>query len=139
MTLCIHTEPTWDQQALLTADAARRNRILAALGPLGRRSPAVGEKTLLRYYQYLLTHLALPFTAFYPAPTSALEQVSHRLTVVELLDPVRYIYDEFDGLYCKTRHARFETNLPLVELKIPEDNPGSQLIEDYWFWFWYWR
>jgi hypothetical protein len=30
-------------------------------------------------------------------------------------------------------------NLPLTELKVPEDTADFQLIEDYWFWFWNWR
>jgi hypothetical protein len=47
--------------------------------------------------------------------------------------------DEFDGILCKTRKGKYEINLPLNELEIPQDSPNFQLIEDYWFWFWNWR
>ena len=35
-------------------------------------------------------------------PTTAHEEVQHRYTVVELLAPARNIYDEFEGILCKT-------------------------------------
>ena len=57
----------------------------------------------------------------------------------ELLDPAKCVCDEFDGIFCKTRKGRFEVNLPLIELEVPEDDPNFQLIEDYWYWFWNWR
>ena len=57
------------------------------------------------------------------------------LQAVELLDPAKDIYDDFDGIFCKTRKGRYEINLPLGELVVPEDSPNFQLIEDYWYWF----
>ena len=65
--------------------------------------------------------------------------MQHRCTVVELLDPVNDICDEFDGIFCKTRKGKYEVNLPLTELEISEDSPNFQFIEDYWYWFWNWR
>ena len=59
--------------------------------------------------------------------------------MVELLDPTKDICDEFDGIFCKTRKGKYETNLPLIELEVPDDSPNFQLIEDYWYWFWNWR
>ena len=32
-----------------------------------------------------------------------------------------------------------EITLPLIDLYLPEDSFGFQLIDDYWFWFWNWR
>ena len=58
---------------------------------------------------------------------------------MELLDPTQYLGDEFDGIFCKTRKGKFEVNLPLIELHVPEGSPNFQLIEDYWYWFWNWR
>ena len=117
----------------------QRDRILEALGPLGGHLPSVDEETLSRYYKYLTARLSFPFTANYPEPRSSLEEVQHRCTVVELLDPAKDICDEFDGIFCKTRKGKYEINLPLTELEVPEDSPNFQLIEDYWYWFWNWR
>ena len=117
----------------------RRDRIVVALGPLGEQSPRVDEETLSRYYKYLSASLSFPFAAHYPEPRSSLEEVQYRCTVLELLDPTKDIYDEFDGIFCKTRKAKYEINLPLTELEISEDSPNFQLIEDYWYWFWNWR
>ena len=36
-------------------------------------------------------------------PTTSLEEVQYRCTVLELLDPTKDIWDDFDGIYCKTR------------------------------------
>jgi len=117
----------------------QRDRILEALGSLGGHLPSVDEETLARYFKYLSAHLSFPFTAHYPEPTTSLEEVEQRCTVLELLDPAKDICDEFDGIFCKTRKGKYEINLPLVELEIPQDSPNFQLIEDYWFWFWNWR
>jgi len=117
----------------------RRDRIAVALGPLGDESPRVDEETLSRYYKYLSASLSFPFAAHYPEPKSSLEEVQYRCTVLELLDPTKDIYDEFDGIFCKTRKGKYEINLPLIELEIPEDGPNFQLIEDYLYWFGNWR
>ncbi len=101
--------------------------------------PSVDEGTLSRYYTYLTARLSFPFTAYYPEPTTTLEEVRHRCAVLELLDPAHNICDEFGGIFCKTRTVKYENNLPLIELEIPQSSPNLQLIEDYWHWFWNWR
>ena len=117
----------------------QRDRILEALWPLGDDLPSVDQETLSRYYKYLSVRLSFPFTATYPEAKTALEEVQHRCTVVELLDPAKDICDEFDGILCKTRKGKYEVKLPLIELEISHDSPNFQLVEDYWFWFWNWR
>jgi len=117
----------------------QRDRILEALGPLGEHLPSLGEETLFRYYEYLSARLSFPFAAHYPEPTTSLEEVQYRCVVLELLDPTKDFYDEFDGIFCKTRKGKYEINLPLIELEVPNDSPNSQFIEDYWYWFWNWR
>jgi hypothetical protein len=117
----------------------QRDRIIEALGPLGDHLAGVDEKTLSRYYRYLTARLSFPFTAHYPAATTSLEDQQDRCTVLELLDPIIDMCDEFDGIFCKTQKGKFEINLPLIELEIPQDSPNFELIEDYWFWFWNWR
>ena len=114
----------------------QKDRIIEALGSWGEDSPRVDEETLSKYYQYLSARLSFPFTAHYPQPRSSLEEVQYRGVVLELLDPTKYLCDEFDGILCKTRRGKYEVNLPLIELKIPEDSSNFQLIEDYWYWFW---
>jgi hypothetical protein len=101
--------------------------------------PRVEEHSLSRYYKYLTEHLCLPFIAHYPKPTNSEETEEFRCTVLELLDPAKHLGDGFDGIFCKTRKGKYEINLPLIELEIPDDIPNFQFIEDYWFWFWNWR
>ena len=117
----------------------QRERILAALGLLGEHLPSVDEENLFRYYKYLTARLSFPFISHYPVPRTSLEEVQHRCTVVELLDPTNDFCDEFDGIFCKTRKGKYEINLPLIELEMADDNPNFQFIEDYWYWFWNWR
>jgi hypothetical protein len=117
----------------------QRDRIIEALGILGEHLPNVDEESLSRYYNYLSARMSFPFTAHYPKPTTSLEEVQYRCTVLELLDPVKDIWDDFDGIYCKTRKGKYEINLPLIELEVPNDSPNLQFIEDYWHWFWNWR
>ena len=117
----------------------QEDRIIEALGLLGEHLPNVDEKTLSRYYTYLTARLSFPFTAYYSEPTTTLDEVRYRCTVVKLLDPANNICDEFGGIFCKTRKGTCEVNLPLIELEIPHDSPNFQFIEDYWYWFWNWR
>lgn len=121
------------------AEAARRRRILDALKPSDNRLPTVDADYIERYYKYLSERLSLPFSAHYPEPTNQLEEALYECTVLELLDPSKYVSDEFDGIFCKTRKGDFEVNLPLIELDVSADDPNFQAIEDYWYWFWNWR
>ena len=135
-------ETNWNGLQLATVcspNADQTERILAALGPATDAMPKVDEDTLARYYAYLSANLSLPFTAYYPQPTTPQERTQFRCTVLELLDPTQHLGDEFDGIFCKTRKGKYEVNLPLIELHLPHDSPDFQLIEDYSFWFWNWR
>jgi len=135
-------EALWDGPKVVTKSYQKpnqRDRIIEALGPMRQQLPGVNDETLSRYFRYLTVTLSFPFTAHYPAPKNSHEERQHRCTVLELLDPINDICDEFDGIFCKTRKGTFEVNLPLIELEIPQDSPNFELIEDYWFWFWNWR
>ena len=114
-------------------------QILDVLGLTGNQLPYVDQANLARYYEFLSANLRSPFEACYPEPKTLREEVAYRCTVLELLDPLKYIGDEFDGIFCKTWKAGFEVNLPLAELELPQDSPNFQLIEDYRYWFWSWR
>ena len=142
MLLATVADAHWNGLTVVTESNVRHDqgeRIIEALGLLGDHSPSVDEETLFRYYKYLSARLSFPFTAHYPEPRSSLEEVQHRCIGLELLDPTKDIYDDFDGIFCKTRKGKYEINLPLIELQIPNDSPNSQFIEDYWYWFWNWR
>ena len=112
---------------------------MAVFGVTSGGPPRVDEDTLAHYHRYLSANLVLPFTAYYPQPTNLQEKYQFRCTVLELLDPTQYLGDEFDGIFCLTRKGKFEVNLPLMELHLPEKNSNFELIEDYWYWFWNWR
>jgi hypothetical protein len=137
MLLSTITETTWHRPQILVEScpaADRTERIMAVLGRTYGGLPRVDEATLTRYYTYLSANLSRPFTAHYPQPTTPAEKAEFRGVVLELLDPAQDIYDEFDGIYCKVRKGKYEINLPLIELEIPEDSPNFQLIADYCYW-----
>lgn len=114
-------------------------RIMRALGLRQGPIPRVDDDSLSAYAEFLSTHLEMPFTAWYPAATSAKQRSENRLTVIELLDPRAHLGDPFDGLFVKTRKGKYEVNLPLGELYVPHGSTNFGLIEDYWHWFWNWR
>lgn len=135
-------EESWDDVGLATATLPAsdvRSRIMDALAVTDGDVPAVSEETLSRYYEYLSANLSFPFVAYYPEPANSGEETEYRCTVLELLDPSRYLGDEFEGIFCRTIKGRYEINLPLDELLVPQESPQSQLIEDYWYWFWNFR
>lgn len=143
MSYAAQSDAVWNGLRLVSQapheDLSQVDRILAALGTTARRLPRVDERMLRHYYQHLAENLSLPFEAHYPVVENPWEEVLHRCTVVELLDPDKHAGDEFSGLFCKTRKGGFEVNLPLAELEISQDDPNFQRIEDYWYWFWNWR
>ncbi len=114
------------------SQARQEDRIMAALGPATNRVPKVDRQMLWRYYQYLSANLLFPFVAHYPEPTNSREESVFRCVVLGLLDPEGHFGDEIDGLFCKTRKGKYELNLPLIELVVPQESPNFQLIEDYW-------
>ncbi len=100
---------------------------------------ATTERTLLEYYEYLSEHLSLPFTAYYPEPTNAVEEFEFCCSVLEVLNPNEFLGDAYDGIFCEVRKGKFEVNIPLVELHMPQRGPNFQLLEGYWQWFWNWQ
>ena len=116
----------------------QKDRIVEALGSVSH-IPRVDEESLSTYYKYLTEHLCFPFIAHYPKPATSQEEAEFRCTVLELLDPAKHLGDGFDGIFCKTRKGRYELNLPLIDLHLPEESFGFQLIDDYWYWFWNWQ
>jgi hypothetical protein len=118
-------------------ERTRKDRIIEALG--AANIPKVHDEPLSRYYKYLTEHLCFPFIAHFPKPATFQEEEEFRCTVVELLDPVKHMGDGIDGIFSKTSKGKYEINVPLIDLYLPEDSFGFQLIDDYWYWFWNWR
>jgi hypothetical protein len=147
MSICTHDNALWietlpTERNAVAVDVSRssqRDRIMKALGLTGGFLPRVDEDSLSRYYEFLSANLSFPFAAYYPHPTNAREQSEFRCYVLELLDPTIHLGDEFDGIFCKTRKGKYELNLPLIELELPQGSPNCELIEDFWYWFWNWR
>ena len=119
-------------------ELSQTDRIVRALGSV-RDIPRVDEEPLSRYYDYLSAHLSFPFAAHYPEPMKPREEEEFRCTVLELIDPSKHLGDGFDGIFTRTNKGKYEINLPLTELEVPDDSPNFQFIEDYWYWFWNWR
>jgi len=142
MSICDHTGVPWtvlNAVPAVVSEDQRKRRIVEALGLAGQNLPKVDEETLARYYRHLAANLSFPFLAHYPEPTNPQEESDFRWVVLELLDPEDQLGDEFDGIFCKTRRGKYEINLPLIELRVRQDDPNFQLIEDYLYWFWNWR
>jgi len=116
----------------------QKNRIIKALGSVSH-IPRVQEEPLFRYYRYLMDHLRFPFIAHFPKPMNSEEEDDFCCTVLWLLAPAKHMGDGFDGIFCNTRKGTYEITLPLIDLYLPEDSFGFQLIDDYWFWLWNWR
>ena len=119
-------------------ELSQTNRIIEALGSVSH-IPRVQEEPIFRYYKYLMEHLCLPFIAHFPKPMNSEEEDEFRCIVLKLLAPAKHLGDGFDGIFCKTRKGINEITLPLIDLYLPEDSFGFQLIDDYWFWLWNWR
>jgi len=120
-----------------SSELTRKDRIIEALG--AAHIPRVDEGPLYRYYKYLMEHLSFPFIAHFPKPMNSEEEDEFRCTVLGLLDPQEYMGDGFDGIFSKTKKGKYEINLPLIDLYLPEDSFSFQLIDDYWYWFWNWQ
>ena len=116
----------------------QKDRIIEALGS-GIHIPRVHEEPLSRYYKYLTDHLRFPFIAHFPKPVTSQEEEEFRCIVLEILDPAKHFGNGFDGIVCKTRKGKYELNVPLIDLYLPENSFSFQLIDDYWYWFWNWR
>lgn len=121
------------------AEFCREQRILLALGVRNDIIPRVDENTLFIYYRYLSTNLSLPLSAYFSKPTGLRDEAESRCAVMELIDPRTHCGNVVDGIFCATRHADCEADLPLIDLYLPEGSPGFQIVEDYWYWFWNWQ
>jgi hypothetical protein len=117
---------------------SQNDRITQAFGSADR-IPRVHAESLSRYYKHLTEHLSFPFIAHFPKPATSREEEEFRCTVLELIAPAKHQDDRIDGIFCKIRKGPNESNLPLIDLYLPEDCFSFQWIDDYWYWFWNWQ
>jgi len=112
------------------------DRIRAILElPRGASLPRVNAATMLTYYRYLSSRLALPCEARYSSDDGTVYPV----TVTGLVDPQTKPSDPWVGLCCMAYHRNKTEILPLVDIEVEHDSPNFQILEDYWFWLWNWR
>lgn len=100
--------------------------------------PEVEEEILLTYHKYLIENLSFPFKAEYCEETADGVR-THRIQVLQLLDPDEFDCDEFYGLFCEASEARRKVHIPLCEVEVKEKDSNYQLLSDYSYWFWNWR
>ena len=117
----------------------REHRIVRALGARNGVIPRVDEATLRVYYGYLAANLSMPLLAYLSIPASAREAAESRCVLVELIDPLKHDGSAVDGIFGKTRSGDCEATVPLIDLRLPEESPDFQIVEDYWYWFWNWQ
>ncbi|NUQ62718.1 MAG: hypothetical protein HUU20_09525 [Pirellulales bacterium] len=77
----------------------------------------------------------MPFCAFYHEAVNPLEDISHVVSVLEILDPSEH--SSSDGLLCRAIDEGGKVlEVPLMELEVDPQSPNFALIEDYWYWAW---
>jgi hypothetical protein len=120
-------------------DQERRIRI--ALGLEKGHLPNVGIEWLRRYFKYLAANLSFPFEAQLTEEIGYYRQPAYTsVKVLAMVDPDKIPAEqEYFGLFCKVLKAGQETEVPLVDLEVDENNQNYRLLEDYWYWIWNWR
>jgi hypothetical protein len=117
----------------------QEGRILAALGLSHGPLPKVRSEWLLRYYEYLVATLTLPFEAEYAEDIPGFRQLVTPVTVIAILHPEQEaVHGEF-GLLCRVRRGEQEIEAPLADVEPKSTALNARLIEDYWYWIWNWR
>ena len=112
------------------------NRIRKVFGlPEKAPLPRVGDESLAGYYDHLVAQLSLPFEALYCQNDGEMRQLIHYVRVTEITDPREGRKRNLHGLFCKAQNLKEVLELPLAELGVREENPNSQLIDDYSYWF----
>jgi hypothetical protein len=97
--------------------------------------PVVTDSALAAYHAYLVENLSLPFEALFCPSGSEMRQLIQYVQVTELSDPGHDGSRHRRGLFCKAHNVKEIVELPLDELGVRDENPNSQLIDDYAYWF----
>jgi hypothetical protein len=118
-----------------TSVEAQENRLRAVFGlGNGDTIPDVNEDTLLVFYRHLTTRATFPFKAKHSVEIGPLDVVSHRITVLGIIDPGKHP-DEDHGLFCTARLGRRKIEMPLASLNVEQNDLRTQVCDDYAYWF----
>ena len=100
--------------------------------------PDVDEETLLVFYKHLMASASFPLEAEYSKETGPAHNSTFAITVLGLIDPGKYP-DEDYGLFCTARQGKRSIELPLADVEVDEDDPRTQVLDEYAYWFENWR
>lgn len=91
--------------------------------------PTTAEDRLQTYYEFLKSHVALPFeTGVWRLETSQ----DRRVKVIEIL-PAE---PSSEGIRCRAYDGEAESVIPLVDLNLDEGEEAPSPIDDYTQWYW---
>ncbi len=119
------------QHCKKTVQRTQDDRVRAILGVRDGSLPPIEQEALRKYYRYLSGALWFPLSARYHEAASVLEDITHTVTVLGLIDPADNVADE--GLLCRAVKDGKTIEVPLVELEVDRQSRNFQLIEDYWY------
>jgi len=123
---------TWTEEDFWGPDG-EEDRIRAIFGlSAGVPLPRVTSHTLGKYHAHLSTRLSFPFRALYAETRAPIVHLVRYIFVVRLLNPAGPVSR---GILCRVEALSETTELPLVEIGVPEDDPNSQLLDDFAYWF----
>ncbi|OLO37130.1 hypothetical protein BTR23_14475 [Alkalihalophilus pseudofirmus] len=101
------------------------------------KSLNVNEKSLIRFYDYLMKLVKFPFSGLYEEEIGPLEVAEFEVSCIGLDQEMKV--DEFYGILVECRHGRKKVILPLASISIEEGHMNFNWIELYHNWFWSYR
>lgn len=97
----------------------------------------VKETSLMSFYEYLLQHMIIPFTALYEEEVGPLEIAEFEVNCIRLDQEMKV--DENYGILVECRLGRKKVILPLASIKLDEGHKNFKWIDLYQDWFWSYR
>ncbi len=98
--------------------------------------PPVSQSSLLKYREFLEASLSFPFQALHSETKAPVRRLFR--CVQELgLSPATS--RRASTVMARVNNAHGETEIPLDELGVRDDDPNHQLLDDFAYWFWNWR
>lgn len=95
--------------------------------------PKADEQTQRHYLDYLKARLSFPFKAEY-VPVSVSR--SDKISAVEIRGLAAPPIDSQDGIMCTGGKGKRGFEAPLALMRVDEDDPNFQYVEDYTYWQW---
>jgi len=116
------------------APAADRSGGRTRFGGRDVSLPEVRKESLVEYHQYLSATLAFPFDAMYfdEHEGAACDNV---ITATRLLDAADCLRDPCSGIQCEVLACGNPVRIRLDALRVSQQGPRQQAIDDYRRWF----